>query len=177
MPSGDRTRPTSDRVREAVFSSLVVWAGSADQSAETTLDGLAFLDLYAGSGAVGLEAASRGAGPVLLVEADRRTAELAGRNARQLSLTAVTRAERVEKVLAVTPQQIWDVIWLDPPYDVATGEINDLLTVIVARGWLADDGLVMIERATRSEPPVNPDLPKTWSRRYGETTIYYARRG
>src|SRR4051794_41533827 len=75
-PSGHHTRPTTDRVREALFSSVEAWCGS--------LQGLRFLDLYAGSGAVGLEAWSRGAGVVTLVEADRRTARLIGDNARTL---------------------------------------------------------------------------------------------
>lgn len=177
MPKGERTRPTTDRVREAVFSSLVVWAGSAHRSAEEALDGVAFLDLYAGSGAVGLEAASRGASPVLMVESDRRTAELAGRNSRQLSLCATTRAERVERVLANTNDQSWDVIWLDPPYEVPTDEINELLDALVNQDWLTEDGLVIVERSTRSAAPASPALAEAWSRRYGETTIYYAMRG
>src|SRR6187431_1390267 len=75
-PSGPTTRPTTDRVREALFSSIESWCGS--------LHGLRFLDLYAGSGAVGLEAWSRGAGVVTLVEQDRRTATLISNNARTL---------------------------------------------------------------------------------------------
>jgi 16S rRNA (guanine966-N2)-methyltransferase len=76
-PRGDRTRPTSDRVREALFSAIESWAGS--------LHGLRVLDLYAGSGAVGLEAWSRGADAVTFVESDRRTADLIRRNARALT--------------------------------------------------------------------------------------------
>ena len=83
---GGVTRPTTDRVREALFSAITSWLGTSDRPAEATLAGIAFCDLYAGSGAVGLEAASRGANPVLLVEADRRIAALAVRNARQLGL-------------------------------------------------------------------------------------------
>lgn len=177
MPAGDRTRPTTDRVREAVFSSLVVWAGSADRSADEALAGLAFLDLYAGSGAVGLEAASRGANPVLLVEADRRTAELVGRNARQLGLGVAVRPERVERALANGAERPWDVIWLDPPYEEPTENINELLNVVVNNGWLAVNGLVIMERPTRGAAPASPTLAETWSRRYGETTIYYAMRG
>ena len=74
MPPGDRTRPTTDRVREALFSAITAWAGTAAASAEQSLGGLAFCDLYAGSGAVGLEAASRGASRVLLVQAWRSSA-------------------------------------------------------------------------------------------------------
>ena len=75
-PRGAATRPTSDRVREALFSAIESWCGS--------LHGLRFLDLYAGSGAVGLEAWSRGAGVVTLVEQDRRTAALIADNARTI---------------------------------------------------------------------------------------------
>src|SRR5215218_8684934 len=78
-PSGPATRPTTDRVREALFSSIESWCGS--------LQGLRFLDLFAGSGAVGLEAWSRGAGVVTLVEQDRRTASLISANARRLGFT------------------------------------------------------------------------------------------
>lgn len=177
MPPGDRTRPTSDRVREAVFSSLAAWAGSVGGPPELTLAGLSFLDLFAGSGAVGLEAASRGAGPVLLVEADRRTAELASRNARQLSLSASTKTERVERLLLNEANRAWDVVWLDAPYGVNTAELEGLLAALIAQGWLAEGGLVIMERATRSEAPNCPALAETWSRRYGETTIYYAMRG
>ena len=88
MPSGDRTRPTTDRVREALFSAIAAWAGTSMRSADQALAGLGFCDLYAGSGAVGLEAASRGADPVLLVEADRRTAAVARGNAAELGLPA-----------------------------------------------------------------------------------------
>src|SRR6188768_4537862 len=78
-PSGQHTRPTTDRVREALFSSIEAWCGS--------LQGLRFLDLYAGSGAVGLEAWSRGAGVVTLVESNRRTAALIADNARAIGFS------------------------------------------------------------------------------------------
>ena len=99
-PPGAGTRPTTDRVREALFSALAAWAGTAAVAPETALADLAFCDLYAGSGAVGLEAASRGAGPVLLVENDRRAAQLIRRNAADLSLAVQISTARVEQVLA-----------------------------------------------------------------------------
>jgi 16S rRNA (guanine966-N2)-methyltransferase len=86
MPSGERTRPTTDRVREALFSAIAAWLGTSAEPAERSLAGLAFCDLYAGSGAVGLEAASRGASPVLLVERDPRTAQVARGNSEALGL-------------------------------------------------------------------------------------------
>jgi 16S rRNA (guanine966-N2)-methyltransferase len=86
MPTGDSARPTTDRVREALFSATAAWAGTAAAPVEMSLHGLAFCDLYSGSGAVGLEAASRGASRVLLIERDPRTAQLSRRNAEALGL-------------------------------------------------------------------------------------------
>ena len=96
-PKGSRTRPTTDRTREALFSALASWFGTADEAPERQLDGVAVLDLFAGSGAVGLEAASRGAGPVVLVESDGSTARLIAANARDLRLRADVRAARAHK--------------------------------------------------------------------------------
>src|SRR4051795_3047528 len=101
-PSGQHTRPTTDRVREALFSSVEAWCGS--------LHGLRFLDLYAGSGAVGLEAWSRGAGVVTLVESDRRTAALIADNARTLGFAkADVVCAPVGSTLARPPTAPYDV--------------------------------------------------------------------
>src|SRR5689334_5905073 len=96
-PSGDATRPTTDRVREALFSAIASWAGRSDRPAGEALRGLSFCDLYAGSGAVGLEAASRGASPVLLVERTARTARLIRQNAARLQPAAEVVAGPVEQ--------------------------------------------------------------------------------
>src|SRR3990170_2099724 len=110
-PRGQTTRPTSDRVREALFSAIEARTGS--------LDGLRFLDLYAGSGAVGLEAWSRGAGVVTLVEQDRRTANLIVGNARTLGFSrANVVAASVAGALQRPPAAPYDVAFLDPPYPV-----------------------------------------------------------
>lgn len=166
-PPGARTRPTTDRVREAVFSAIESWAG-------TGLAGLSFLDLYAGSGAMALEAASRGAAPVMAVESDRRTAEVVRGNARSLGLGVEVRAGSVEALLAAEPPRAYDVVWADPPYPVTTDHLEKLLGGIWASGWLAADGLLVLERASRDRAPVWPEGVDGWSRRYGETTIYYA---
>lgn len=166
-PHGEATRPTSDRVREALFSAVEAEVGS--------LHGLRFLDLYAGSGAVGLEAASRGAATATLVEQDRRAAALVGGNARSLGLSGVeVRSSAVSRVLARPPAAPYDVVYLDPPYPLDTRAVVTDLTALVRQGWLADGALVVVERSSRS-----PDLP--WprgltaarSRRYGETTLWY----
>lgn len=177
-PDGSNTRPTSDRVREALFSALTSWAGGADADPADSLRGLAFLDLYAGSGAVGLEAASRGAGPVWLVEHDRKTADLIRRNTAELRLPATVQAQKVETFLAGAPPQPFDVIWADPPYRLESAVLDDHLRTLVDGGWLVRNGLVVLERAKRDPAPDWPsELDDTWSRRYGETTLYFGQRG
>lgn len=175
MPAHQRTRPTSDRVREAAFSLIASWAGTGGEPAATMLDRFSFLDLFGGSGAVALEAASRGASPVTCVERDRATASLARRNADAVGLDVVVVAGRVEAFLSEQAAQPYDVVWLDPPYDLAPDAVDAVLDLVVRRGWLAGDGLVVVERATRDAPPQWPaDLCTTWSRRYGETTLHLA---
>ncbi|WP_425309591.1 16S rRNA (guanine(966)-N(2))-methyltransferase RsmD [Ammonicoccus fulvus] len=168
-PAHSRTRPTTDRVREALFSALESWFGT-----DTGLQGLSFLDLYAGSGAVGLEAASRGADPVLLVEADRKTAELIRTNARTTGLRVEVRATRVEQLVAAGGSA-FDVVWLDPPYDVRDDAVDDVIAALAAGDWVAGAGLIVLERSSRSPEPVWPAaVVQNWSRRYGETTLYFA---
>lgn len=174
MPGHDRTRPTTDRVREALFSALVSWLGTTDASPDEQLAGCAFLDLFAGSGAVGLEAASRGAAPVLLVEADAATARVAQRNAASTGLNATVRTRRVEQVLSAPAADRFDLVYVDPPYDVP----DETVTGVLARltdGWLVPDALVVVERSSRTPDPSWPDLlAERWSRRYGETTLHFA---
>ena len=114
-PKGDATRPTSDRVREALFSRIESWVGM--------LEGLRFLDLYAGSGAVGLEAWSRGAA-VTLVEHDRRAGAVLKANVAELGLPgAVVRLGTVASVLAGRPDAPYDVVFSDPPYALSEAEV------------------------------------------------------
>jgi 16S rRNA (guanine966-N2)-methyltransferase len=166
-PPGRGTRPTSDRVREALFGAL------------GALDGIRFLDLYAGSGAIGLEAASRGASAVLLVESDARAGRVIRDNIVALGAGTVARLapSRVESVLSGGPLgQRYDIVVADPPYDTGETEITAFLAALVAYGWLADDALVIVERSSRSpEPGWPPDLASERSRRYGETTLWYGR--
>lgn len=183
-PPGDRTRPTTDRVREALFAAIASWAGSAGSVADQQLAGLTFLDLYAGSGAVGLEAASRGATAVLLVESDRRTARIIGENARELGLveaggsTAVrVRTGRVEDVIASPPVSEYDIIFLDPPYELSSDRLSEQLSTLLEKGWLTDDALVVVERSARTEELTWPDDPAdVWSKSYGETVLYFWQR-
>jgi 16S rRNA (guanine966-N2)-methyltransferase len=174
MPPGDRTRPTTDRVREALFSAVAAWAGRADAAPAEALAGLAFCDLYAGSGAVGLEAASRGAGPVLLVEGNRRTATVTERNVAELGLSARVRAGKVETLVAEPATQAFDVVFLDPPYDVPSVTVTTVLAGLAAHGWLLPDALVVVERSKRTAPFTWPALVgESWDRGYGETVLHY----
>lgn len=178
MPPTDKTRPTTDRVREALFSSITSWAGGSARPVEESLAGLAFCDLFAGSGAVGLEAASRGASPVLLVEANRRTALTASKNVTSLKLLAEVRTTRVEQLVRQPAELGFDVVFADPPYDLQTSLLETVLDAVVELGWVAADGLLVVERSRRT-----PDLrwpagfDGGWSRRYGETTLFFGLRG
>ena len=166
-PRGDSTRPTSDRVREALFSAIEAWCG--------TLQDLRFLDLYAGSGAVGLEARSRGAATVTLVEQDRRTATLIRANAASLGFAAIdVRAATVAGTLARPPAAPYDVAFLDPPYSLADAAVAADLAALAGHGWLVPDALVIVERSSRSPEPAWPDgLVDHRSKRYGETMLWY----
>lgn len=170
-PPGDATRPTSDRVREALFSLLEARYG--------VLDRLGFLDLYAGSGAIGLEAASRGASWVVGVESDRRTAAVARDNAISLDSVVEIVAQPVASFLAQPASMRVDVVYLDPPYPLTEDDLGRDLASLVANGWLADDALVVVERSRRSPEPDWPaglePLPgKRRQKKYGETVLWLA---
>jgi 16S rRNA (guanine966-N2)-methyltransferase len=165
-PTGDATRPTADRVREALFSALEARFG--------TLRGLRFLDLYAGSGAVGLEAASRGADAVTAVESDRRTARLVEANAAALGFDLDVRAQPVAAVLATPPAAPYDVAFLDPPYPMPTEEVAHVLSLLVGHGWVQPGGSVVVERSARSVEPSWPHgLEPQRRKKYGETVLWY----
>jgi 16S rRNA (guanine(966)-N(2))-methyltransferase RsmD len=169
MPPGSDTRPTSDRVREALFSTL---------ESMTELTGARFADLYAGSGAVGLEAASRGASSVLLVESDQRAARVVRQNIAALAAAPAVQVAttRVEQLLAGRPEQPYDVVFADPPYALPDADVAAMLAALARNGWLAADAVAVVERASRGEPPTWPaETTEERSRRYGETTLWYAR--
>lgn len=174
MPPGDRTRPTTDRVREALFSAIAAWAGTAAAPADQSLAHLAFCDLYAGSGAVGLEAASRGAHPVLLVERDRRTAQLTKDNAKGLRLSVDVAVSSVDQVLQRPPAQPYDVVFADPPYELETSTVSAQLQQLVANRWVGPGSLIVVERSRRTPDLTWPvDAATHWSRAYGETILNF----
>jgi 16S rRNA (guanine966-N2)-methyltransferase len=181
VPDGRDTRPTSDRAREGLFATISSIVGP--------LAGARVLDLYAGSGAVGLEALSRGAEHVLLVEHGARAARVIRQNIEVIGLPgAAVIADRVERVLARGPapaggqdgtaQGRYDVVFADPPYALADAEVSRILILLAEQGWLAPGALVIVERATRSGPVTWPDgfVPDR-ARRYGEATFWYGHAG
>lgn len=189
VPPGNGTRPTSDRAREGLFASVLSEFGY--------LDGAHVLDLYAGSGAVGLEALSRGAASVLLVESDARAAGVIKANVATVGLPGATVAhDKVERLLAGprnaprnapgnapgnapkdAARNAYDLVFADPPYAV-TGEAVASVLTLLADGWLAEGALVVVERATRSGAfDWPPGYVARKSRRYGEATFWYGSYG
>lgn len=161
------TRPTSDRVRESVFGAL---------ESAGILDGAAVVDLYAGSGALGLESISRGAASADLVEKSPRAAAVTSANARIVAKAvdgAVIRVHKsaVDSFLRAS-SATWDLAFLDPPYDLDDTALRGALELLRPR--MSTDGLALVERATRSG---RPTLPDGWQperdRRYGDTTVWW----
>lgn len=171
VPPGTGTRPTSDRAREGLFSTWQSLLGGRP------LDGERVLDLYAGSGAVGLEALSRGAGHTLLVEADARAARVIRENVRNLALPgAEVRAGKARQVIEAEPAAPYDLVFLDPPYAVPDDDLREILLTLRSRGWLAAEALVTVERSTRGGEFGWPDgFEALRARRYGEGTFWYGR--
>lgn len=203
-PPGAGTRPTSDRVREALFSRL---------EHLDAIEGVAVLDLYAGSGALGLEALSRGAARVVLVESARTAAAVTRRNAADIGRDAVRArtehagsmdsatgekarggdlavvvAEPVERYLRGVPATQCGLVFVDPPYDLAEDALAQVLQRLVP--WLEPDALVVVERSSRTPEPTWPatgsvdegsseavlgGLERVDERRYGETRLWFAR--
>lgn len=166
------TRPTSDRVREAIFSAL---------EARDAVAGARVLDLYAGSGALGLEAASRGAAHVTLVDRVYGTSRIAKANA-AIVRAAAPRAATPEIVVSSQPVQsflggaagTWDLVFLDPPYDLGGLELAHNLEALVPR--LSPDAVVVVERSARDRAPDWPDgLVLERRKDYGETAVHWLR--
>lgn len=157
-------RPTTDRVRESLFNVL---------AARLDFDGLRVLDLYAGSGALGLEALSRGAASVLLVESDRRAAEVIARNIAAVGLPgAAVRRAAVSAALSAGPSRPMDLVFADPPYELSANQLQVVLSALAEHGWVEPGGIVIVER-----PASGPELawPTGWTpwpvRRYGDTRL------
>ncbi|MET0822062.1 MAG: 16S rRNA (guanine(966)-N(2))-methyltransferase RsmD [Aeromicrobium sp.] len=165
-PKGDGTRPTSDRVREALFSSLESELGG--------FEGLRVLDLFAGSGALGLEALSRGAEHAVFVEANTAAASVVKRNVADLGASGTVVRTKAERWVEDGDRDAFDLVLVDPPYAMATAALAELVAA-VDRSFAAPDALFVVERATR-DPFTWPDTVEPLrSKKYGETTIWYGR--
>jgi 16S rRNA (guanine966-N2)-methyltransferase len=168
-------RPTSDKVREAIFSSL---------QSRFDFEGARVLDLFAGTGALGIEALSRGAQFASLVESSTATARTLKKNIESLSLTGNTQVV-VRKVgsylndaLAANRAQAdsssFDLVFLDPPYDLEGAEVDAALSDLANSGLLAPGAMVVIERPTTSTSPTWPEaIDEQLCRTYGDTTVWY----
>ena len=163
------TRPTTDRAREALFNIL---------TARRDLTGLAVLDLYAGSGALGLEALSRRAASALFVESDYRIAAVIARNIKTLGLSGATlrRGDVVAFLLAGTPSPV-DLVLADPPYDTEAAEVNAVLAALSAHGWAREGTVAAVERAATGAALTWPAGWSVWPERvYGDTRLELAER-
>jgi 16S rRNA (guanine966-N2)-methyltransferase len=156
-PKGSQTRPTSDKVREAIFSIL------------QDVSGTAVLDLFAGSGALGIEALSRGAESTIFVDNSAQAIEVIRANLRALDLTAIVLQLQALRALTCTPiaANKYDLVFIDPPYRLASGlgpELSKALTPL-----LNADARVVAESDRRS--PLELELPLSRERQYGDTLI------
>jgi 16S rRNA (guanine966-N2)-methyltransferase len=164
------TRPTSDRVREAVFGAL---------ESQDALRGASVLDLFAGSGALGLEAASRGAARVTLVDRAADAVRSCRRNVATVLGAAGPDRPSIE-VLGESADRFlrrastaYDLVFLDPPYELGEAELTSTLALLVPA--LREGALVVVERASRSPEPAWPDgIALVRSRRYGDTVVWTA---
>lgn len=167
VPAGRGTRPTSDRVKEALFSSL-----------QPRLPAARVLDLYAGSGALGLEALSRGAGHLTAVESHPDALSVLRHNVEVVGVASVeVVAADVRRALRHgLPGAPFDLVLLDPPYRTPAGELADVLASLAAH--LAPGATVVVERAVRAGDVAWPaDLLAEDTRRYGDTAVHRARAG
>jgi len=167
------TRPTADRVRESLFSTLT----SLLLGAGRTWSDVRVLDLYAGSGALGLEAASRGAASVTLVEKTHASAEVIRVNIAAVGVDGIALLQTTVEALSQRPApHAHALVFADPPYDVPAEKLARNLRSLLASGWIADDACVVVERPSHDR---HSPFPGTWhefdQRRYGDTRLWYGR--
>jgi 16S rRNA (guanine966-N2)-methyltransferase len=168
-PKGTRTRPTQDRVKESLFAAL----------GPDRLLGAAVLDCYAGSGALAIEALSRGATSAVLVDRDPLAVDVIRRNLRTTGFLDRARVQRRGVggfVKAPPPAEApFDLVFCDPPYDQPAGELAGVLAALATPEWVGADGTIVIERASSAGPPtLPPGWAVSWSRVYGDTLLVLA---
>jgi 16S rRNA (guanine966-N2)-methyltransferase len=167
---GSLTRPTTDRVKEALFSRLDAFG---------IIAGSRVLDLYAGSGALGVESGSRGAETVDLVEFDAKATSVCQRNADLINGVLARKAvtvhrSKVESFLERTPGEVsWDLVFMDPPYPLDEAAVSAVLAKLADH--LTPAALVVVERSSRSPEPGWPEgLERFAEKKYGETRLWFA---
>jgi 16S rRNA (guanine966-N2)-methyltransferase len=177
------TRPTTDRAKEGIFSHLESYG---------ELEGARVLDLYAGTGALGIEALSRGANELVAVESSAQAAALIAGSLKALKRNPLWLQQDTARVVRGTverfvrssaptqedaPSSGFDVVFMDPPYALGDDAIRDVLASLVAGKVIRGNGVMVVERSTRSPEPV---IPEGWdlrqSKQYGETAVYYIER-
>lgn len=163
VPKGDAVRPTKDRVKAAIFSAL---------DSRGLLHGASVLDLYAGSGSLGIEAVSRGAASATFVEsappaidAVRHNVELCGFG------PASTIVARNATTFVAAARSTFDVAFVDPPYETADDVLAPLIETLAAT--IVPGGLIVLERPVRSNPPVPSEWRESWHRRFGDTLVVF----
>jgi 16S rRNA (guanine966-N2)-methyltransferase len=166
------TRPTSDRIRESIFSAL---------ESKDALDKSSVLDLYAGTGALGLEALSRGATLALLIESNKQAAAVCIQNSRLIQdalsaedyeVVAKVQIQPVQKFLE-SNSQIFDLVFIDPPYEVTNEEVEKNLESLLRS--LSKNALVLVERSTRAEAISTEGYELLETKNFGDTAIYWLR--
>ena len=167
-PPGDAVRPTKDIVREAMFSALDARGAIADA---------AVLDLYSGTGALAIEALSRGASRALLVERDRAAVDAITQNLLHLDLQGRARVARADVVsfLAAPPpaEAPFDLVFADPPYDTPDDAAATLVAALTSPGWLAAGAFTAVERPARTQLRAPEGLRACWERTFGDTLVVF----
>ncbi len=167
-PEGEHVRPTKDIAREAMFSAL---------DARGALEGAAVLDLYAGTGALAIEALSRGAAEAVIVERDRTALDAIRANVEVLTddepIDVVARDVSRFVSAGPPPQAPFDLVFVDPPYRTADEEITALLTALRTPGWLAEGAIVSVERPRRNPVVVPCGFTNGWERTFGDTLLTF----
>jgi 16S rRNA (guanine966-N2)-methyltransferase len=163
------TRPTTDRVRESLFNVL---------AARIDFTGATVLDLYAGSGALGLEALSRGAASAMFVEANDRAAAVIAKNIASLGVAGATlRRGTVAAVIAAGADSPVDLVLADPPYNISDAEVNAMITALAENNWTTAGTVVVVERGTSGPALAWPEGWRVWpTRSYGDTRLDMAER-
>jgi 16S rRNA (guanine966-N2)-methyltransferase len=166
------TRPTSDRIRESIFSSL---------ESKDALEKASVLDLYAGTGALGLEALSRGATYALLVESNKQAAAVCIQNSRLIQdalfeedheVVARVQIQPVQKFLE-NNSQVFDLVFIDPPYEITNQEVEQNLEALLST--LSKNALVLVERSARAEAISTIGYELLETKNFGDTAVYWLR--